>query len=154
MSKFHRRSSIVAALVLVGGLLWPAATSAETTAVMRFGRPELGSGCNFPCEDDHSFHAVDRVQPGAVRIEAGDTVEFDVEGFHQVAVYEPGIRPKDIEPNPATFPFLNDPDGRIALGGVETDFEYTFEEPGKYLVLCNITPHFEESQMWAWVLVS
>ena len=47
---------------------------ASETTVMQFGRPDLGSGCNFPCEDDASFHAIDTIQPGAVKISVGDTV--------------------------------------------------------------------------------
>ena len=149
-----RRAVAFCGTVLLGGVLWPAfSTSADSTVTMRFGRPEVGSGCNFPCDDDHSFHAVDRIAPKSVAISAGDTVEFDVDGFHQVAVYEPGIRPRDIEPNPATFPFVEDPGGRLAIGVPTVDFAYTFDEPGKYLVICSITPHFEEAQMWAWVIV-
>ena len=58
-----------------------------------------------------------------------------------------------IEPNEDTFPFVNDEEGLIFLGGLVTDETYTFDEPGKYLVICNITPHFEESKMWGWVIV-
>jgi plastocyanin len=129
------------------------------SATMVFGRPDLGSGCNFPCEDDASFHAVDKVQPGTVAISVGGTVTFDIVGFHQVAIYEPGIAPKDIEPDDKTFPFVNDPNGRIFLGNppippLDPDASFTFTEPGKYLVICNITPHFEEAQMWGWVIVN
>jgi len=33
-------------------------------------------------------------------------------------------------------------------------FQQAAPLPGKYLVICNITPHFEESQMWGWVIVN
>jgi plastocyanin len=144
-------TAVVLALVLVlpsVGFAGP-----PDSATMRFGRPEVGSGCNFPCEDDASFHTVDKVQPGAVTISAGGTVAFDIEGFHQVAIYEPGITPKDIEPDVGAFPFVNDADGRVFLGGLLADESFTFDEPGKYLVICNIAPHFEEAQMWGWVIV-
>jgi len=59
----------------------------------------------------------------------------------------------DIQPDPAAFPFVNDPDGRIFLGGLTADALFIFAEPGKYLVICNIAPHFEEAHMWAWVQV-
>jgi plastocyanin len=123
------------------------------SATMRFGSPNHGSGCNFPCVDDASFHSVDQVVPGAVAISAGGTVTFDVEGFHQVAIYAAGTRVADIEPNPGAFPFVDDPEGRIFLGGLTADATFTFEEPGKYLVICEIAPHFEGAQMWAWVQV-
>jgi plastocyanin len=122
-------------------------------ATMQFGSPNHGSGCNFPCEDDASFHSVDQVAPGAVAISAGGTVTFDVQGFHQVAIYAAGTTVKDVESDPAAFPFVNDSDGRIFLGGLTADASFTFAEPGKYLVICNIAPHFEGAQMWAWVQV-
>ena len=152
--RVNKRSVVFGLITIVAAAVGPAAsTSADTTAVMQFGRPDLGSGCQFPCEDDHSAHAVDRVAPGAVRIAVGDTVEFDIEDFHQVAIYEPGIRPADIEPDPAAFPFVNDPDARIAVSVPTLDYSFTFDEPGKYLVICNITPHFVGAQMWGWVVV-
>ena len=154
MRKYLIFTAIVA--LVIATLILPLAASAgpPDSATMKFGRPDLGSGCSFPCDDDASFHAVDKVAPGSVAISAGGSVTFEMNGFHQVAIYEPGIKPRDIEPNIITFPFLNDEDGRIFLGGLQVDETFTFEEPGKYLVLCNITPHFEEAQMWGWVIVN
>ena len=80
-------------------------------------------------------------------------MDFAVVGFHQVGIYKPGINPDDIEPVEATFPFVDDDDGRKALGALTLDFDYKFTEPGKYLVICNIAPHFVEAQMWGWVIV-
>ncbi len=123
------------------------------SATMQFGRPDVGSGCNFPCEDDQSFHAVDAIQPGAVTISAGGTVQFDVAGFHQVVVFPDGTKPKDVVVDPGEFPFVNDPAGAIlAPPIVSTNF--TFNSPGKYLVICNVAPHFEGAQMWGWVNVN
>ncbi len=141
----------VAVLALILAIPIGVFAGPPSTATMLFGRPDLGSGCNFPCVDDASFHAVDKVQPGAVVISKGGTVYFDVEGFHQVAIYEPGIAPADIEVQ--AFPFVNDPEGLIFTGGLLADVSYTFNQPGKYLVICNIAPHFEEAQMWGWVHV-
>lgn len=154
----HRRVIIVLAstLVLVALTAMPVGAGPPDSATMQFGRPNVGSGCNFPCTDDASFHAVDKIVPGAVAISAGGTVSFDIEGFHQVAIYEAGTKPKDIEPNPPAPPnppLVNDPNGRIFVGGFLADTSYTFENPGKYLVICNIAPHFEEAQMWGWVTV-
>ncbi len=139
---------VIIALLPLNGLAGPPAA-----ATMVFGRPDVWSSCNFPCEDAAPFHAADKIQPGSVSILAGGTVDFDIEGFHQVAIYAAGTRPKDIEPDEATFPFVNDEDRRIFIGGLEADASFTFVEPGKYLVICNITPHFEEAQMWGWVHV-
>lgn len=140
--------ALLVALPMVGLAAPPA------SATMVFGNPDHGSGCNFPCADDASFHSVDRVIPGAVAISANGTVTFDMWGFHQVAIYAAGTRVRDVEPNPLTFPFVNDPDDRIFLGGLTADAAFTFEEPGKYLVICNVAPHFEEAQMWGWVQVN
>ena len=158
MRKYH--IPIAIAVVIIALLALPLVTLAgpPDSATMKFGRPDLGSGCNFPCVDDASFHAVDKIEPGSVSISAGGTVYFEVIGFHQVAIYEPGIKPKDIEPDDTAFPFVNDADGRIFVGGFNPAAtfvdSFTFEEPGKYLVICNITPHFEEAQMWGWVIVN
>jgi plastocyanin len=129
------------------------ALALPSQATMVFGRPDLGSGCQFPdCVSDKSFHAVDKVAPGSVSIAAGGTVDFDIEGFHQVAIYAPGTKPSDIEADETAFPFVNDDTNRIFLGGI-ADASFTFSEPGKYLVICNIAPHFEDSNMWGWVQV-
>jgi plastocyanin len=127
--------------------------SAANSATLIFGSPDHGSGCVFPCEEDASFHSVDQILPGALAVSAGGTVDFQVLGFHQVAIYAAGTKPKDITSDPAAFPFVNDPQGRIFLGGLGTNESFTFDEPGKYLVICNVAPHFEEAQMWAWVQV-
>jgi plastocyanin len=149
----YRLISTAGLLVLLIMLPVVALAGPPDSATMDFGNPDHGSGCNFPCEDDASFHSVDQIVPGSVSISVGGTVTFDVEGFHQVAIYGPGVTPQDIEPDPATFPFVNDPDGRIFLGGLTADASYTFTEPGKYLVICNLTPHFEGAQMWGWIQV-
>ena len=151
-----RQSRIILALVVLALLMaTPAASFAgpPDSATVMFGRPTLGSGCVFPCLDDASFHAVDAIQPGAVAISDGGSVTFDVQGFHQVAIYGPGITPKDIQPDPAAFPFVADPNGRLLLAPPLTDVTFTFNEPGTYLVICNVAPHFEDAQMWAWVQV-
>lgn len=98
--------------------------------------------------DDASFHAVDKIEPGSVEISPGQTVDFYVDGFHQVAIYAVGTKPKDIVP---AGDFVND--GEFALGGLTANFSHTFTQPGKYLVICNITPHFEFANMWGWVIV-
>jgi len=140
-------------LVAVLGALVPAlALALPQQATMQFGRPNLGSGCLFPCVDDQSFHAVDRVSPGAVAISAGGTVNFNVQGFHQVAIYSSGVAPKDIDVN-GPFPFVNDPTSLLFLGAPGANASYTFANPGKYLVICNVAPHFEEAQQWGWVQV-
>jgi hypothetical protein len=121
---------------------------------LKFGMPWTGSDCVPPeCFDDASFHAMDTIVPAAVSIPTGSTLTARVAGFHQAVLYEAGTRLSDIEPNPATFPFVEDPDGVIAAAPPLTDLEYTFTSPGRYLLICNLTPHLEEARMYAVVHV-
>lgn len=160
MRGLSRLSVVFGAVMLLAAALGaPAAAGPSDTANVGFGR-DLGSGCNPPeCFDDASFHADDRVVPGAVAISSGGEVTFDVAGFHQIAIYGPGVKPKDIDTSMliADF-FLDDPDGRVALGmpafsPPERSETFEFDEPGKYLVICTVLPHFEEARMWGWVTV-
>ncbi len=63
-----------------------------------------------------------------------------------------------IEPDPGQFPFVNDPDRGLYLGSVPTGApftdSFTFDAPGRYLVICNIARISEEAQMWGWVNVN
>ena len=181
-----------ASVILSGMLLWgcvdgstpsgPAAlrspdqglTAANfpSNVTVRFGVDEHGSP--FPPADGHdgSGHARDHVYPREVVIARGGSVTFKIDLVHQVAVYEPGVQPTDIEVSPATLedvdlgPFvlpnfrINDPTNRIVLGPPQQLFDQewttppgTFDAPGRYLVICTTVPHFVGSNMWAWVTV-
>jgi hypothetical protein len=104
--------------------------------------------------------------PGVVTIKAGGSVNFIIGGFHHVLIYDNGTKPSDInvastipttvQPGP---PLINDPARRIYRGldpsvmpllpgstppmplqdRVET---VRFPNPGKFLVLCGVLPHF------------
>jgi plastocyanin len=119
-------------------------------AVMSLGMEETGSP--FGNAHDASWHANDRMNPGTVVINAGETVTFKIVFGHRVAVYNNGVQPKDIQPTPG--PLLLYPVGRIFLQPVPTpQFKLRFTKPGKYLVVCAINKHFFEAQMWGWVHV-
>ena len=145
MRKYFVLLSVVALVFL---LAVPSASIAgpPDSATMVFGRPDLGDG-----------QARNKIEPGAVAISAGGTVTFVMDGFHQVAIYEPGIKPTDIVPGEGRVASPGD-EGVIFIGdpaarGVSEDV-YTFDEPGKYLVICNVTGHFVNAQMWGWVIVN
>jgi plastocyanin len=146
-------------------------------AVMDFGSKDVGSPFpSFP-RHDQSGHAKFKIRPHTVVISAGGQVTFMVGSPHQVAIYEDGTTPDDINttgdlvpvplPSPpfpagATVPLINDDDGRVYLGvapfsGPHTeivgDNEAVFESPGEYLVICTILPHFVGAKMYAWVIV-
>jgi len=102
--------------------------------------------------------------PGTITIPEGGRVTYDILvrfGIHQPAVYEAGTTADDVDIQ-GPFPFINDPDGRIEMGpavnvatgtGTWTTAPATFDKPGRYLVLCNFTPHFAEFDMYGWVNV-
>ena len=137
------------------------------SATVQFGREDVG--CNkplgHPC--DHAGH---RMVPGTVVIAAGGTVHFDLTAFHRMAIYEPGIGPKDIDVDitadlvsPVAFPniVIDDDNGRVAVSSPDpgvlfpftTTFDYTFDVPGRYLIICTTRPHFVDDNMYGWVIV-
>lgn len=114
-----------------------------------------------------SEHAADKIRPHTVVIARGGSVTYEIYPEHQPAVYQPGTRPEDIdtsqtEPIPG-FPGLariTDTNGRIALAPDQTPDEKewttppgTFDNPGRYLVICATLVHFVESNMYSYVIV-
>lgn len=146
------------------------ASGAALNATVRFGLAPGSVGTDFlpPATHDQSIHAYDNIRPQAVVIAAGGSVTFEISpANHQVAIYEPGKRPEDIdttqtEPIPAA-PFLRritDADGLIVRGPDQqfTPLQWTtpggtFDEPGRYLVICTTLNHFVIANMYAWVIV-
>lgn len=114
------------------------------------------------------------VLPRTIEIKAGGVVNFAVAGFHQIVVYPPGIEASNIVA-PAFPPnlFINYNLGTAYYVGINprnanagtpaapaTVFNgdnriesVSFAQPGVYLVLCNVTPHFNDG-MYAYVKVS
>lgn len=128
-------------------------TAANPTMVLgRFGQ---GTGCQpgEGCVHDASFHSVDKIRPRALSVSAGTEVDFAIVGFHQAAIYAAGTKPSDVAVDPAAFPFVGDGSGTIHIAPPLAPTSYTFESPGKYLVICYIAPHFQEAQMWGYVEV-
>lgn len=120
-------------------------------AVVQFGNPELGTP--YPAgSHDESYHARWRMRPGTVVIDAGQTVTFRVGPSHRVAIYNDGVRPEDIPMNPG--PFVLYPVNRLAIQPAPTPtYTYRFTQPGRYLVICAISRHFFEGNMYGWVIV-
>lgn len=144
----------------------PASKGPPLQAIMQVGRSHVGSPFPPPEGHDASTHAQDAMQPRTVVISAGGVVTFHIEAFHNVAIYEDGTQPEDIdtsqlEPAGTPFPFpplVNDPSGRLArtdlaLPGTAGPFEWTFDTPGRYLVICEVLPHFTDGDMYGWVIV-
>jgi plastocyanin len=152
-----------------------AAAGHSASAVISFGRDDVGSPFPPPSGHDRSFHAIDKVRPRQVNLAAGRTVTFQMGTFHQVAIYAPGTEPEDIDvsstidltapppapPGTVIIPdfLIDDPTNRLAQGPfsfVPMDWDApagTFDAPGTYLVICNVVPHFTNAKMYAWVTV-
>ncbi|CAN5840699.1 hypothetical protein BH23GEM9_BH23GEM9_03540 [soil metagenome] len=151
----------------------------QLEATMQFGRDQVGSPFPPPSGHDRSFHAIDNIVPQNVNIGAGGTVTFNMGTFHKVAIYAPGTVPADIDISltahlflpspPAPAPdlivvipnfLIDDPTNRIAVSPMSffgpmtwTSPPGTFAQPGRYLVICQVVPHFVEANMYAWVTV-
>lgn len=133
--------------------------------VVNVGRAEVGTDYFPPGSHDGSFHAQDAIRPRSTVIVPGTTVDFVIAAGHDLSIYEPGITPENIDASllePAGVPFdfpplINDPNGRLARVapnfGPPLVWSYTFDEPGLYLVLCDVLPHFVEARMYAWIRV-
>jgi len=151
------------------------ATAHATTAVISFGRDDVGSPFPPPTGHDQSLHAIEKVRPRNTNLAPGGTVTFQMGTFHQVAIYAPGTEPEDIDvtqtidltapppapPGTVIIPnfLIDDPTNRLAQG----PFSFApmawdspagiFDTPGTYLIICNVVPHFTLAKMYAWVTV-
>ena len=148
-----------AALVLLGlGFAAAVVASPDSSATVRFGNPDAGSTFPPPEGHDASSHAKDNVIPRTAVISRGGTVTYEIDGDHQPAVYAAGTAPSDIDvpPFPPNF-LINDATNRLALGPLNLAPATTtwtsppFSAPGRYLVICNVTPHFAFFRMYGWV---
>ena len=139
----------------------PPAPPAPCPVVDRF---PAGAATQFPRFSNH--HAL---VPEIAKIKAGGTVNFIIAGLHVVAIYDDGTTPEDIDitdlvPDrpPMTPPIINDSTNRIYRGldplllppGTQQDRveAVQFSEPGLYLVICAVLPHFNEG-MYGYVRV-
>lgn len=156
------------ATVLSLGLAAGTALSANNmdTATVTFGAwmtsPPLD---RFPDNSDTRLSNDHMVTPHTVTIKAGGTVNFIVSGLHNIIVYDRGKRPKDVDTTmlvnttgTPTVPIIDDPDMRMYRGldptlqPIDRVEAVAFDEPGTYLVICGILPHFEGG-MWGLVRV-
>jgi len=144
-------------------------------AEVQFGSDSVGSPFPPPSGHDHSAHASHKMFPKTVTIAVGGTVSFEIYPVHQPAIYGPGKDPEDIVINETTLEDLavppcipdpipdfriNDSAGRVALAPPQTCEENdwttppgTFDQAGRYLVICTTHPHFVEDNMFGWVIV-
>ena len=129
----------------------------------------FGVGLNTAQPGNAANH---HVLPKMIHVQTGGVVNFAVSGFHQIYVYNPGKNPEDVQPPDPTTLFLDDKaglyyEGLRPAGGPPPGIPVTanpsnvanrmegvsFSKPGKYLVICNVGPHFRDG-MWAWIHVT
>ncbi|HEX5216009.1 MAG TPA: plastocyanin/azurin family copper-binding protein [Vicinamibacterales bacterium] len=135
------------------------------SATVQFGNDSVGSPFPPPSGHDQSGHGRDNLIPRTVVIDKGGTVTFKIVApIHQVAIYRDGVEAADINtalvapkaPCPAVY--INDPTNRLAVlaeppcKGGSSNPTYTFNTPGRYLVICTFVPHFAVG-MYGWVEV-
>lgn len=172
-------SNTTAPSVVTGGTATPlnrsagpvATASSAMTATIQFGQPNVGSDYPPVPAHDQSAHAKDNLVPRTVVIDKGGKVTFNTFGVHQIAIYAPGTEPGDIDttdlvltpagcPKPGPPPgaplLIDDATNRVGFYthacGAPWSAEHTFNEAGRYLVICAFLPHFEV-QMYGWVIV-
>ena len=99
-----------------------------------------------------------------MKIKAGGTVNFIIAGFHLVVVYGNSKGPQDIAisvtvpPQGAAMPpLIDDASDRVYRGIDPTVLQdrvevVHFPDPGRYLVICGVLPHFNDG-MYGYVEV-
>jgi plastocyanin len=173
MTRMQSRLSLIALCVLA---LPAALVQAQSSGNSRMSvTVTFGGGMNTATPPGvPSPPANHHVLPNLIEIKAGGAVNFAVAGFHQIVVYQPGVEASDIVA-PAFPPNLfmnynlgtayyvginprNANAGTPAAGATVDNGDnrveaVTFSTPGVYLVVCNVTPHFNDG-MYAYVKVS
>jgi plastocyanin len=118
----------------------------------------FGAGLNTAQPGNAANH---HILPPEIKVAKGGVVNFVVAGFHQVMVYHPGVSPGDIALPDAASLFINYTDnlfyrGIAPAGGPPPSTppsiepsnasnrveSVSFPEKGRYLVICNVRPHF------------
>ena len=106
--------------------------------------------------------------PNEVIIKAGGAVNFILGGFHQILVYDDGTQPGDfdavntptISPTAQQMPLLINEDTNRIYRGLDPSLQpqdrvevVFFPNPGTYLVICAVHPHFFNDGMFGFVKV-
>lgn len=137
----------------------------KAIAVVAFGQwvgfDRFNNGTAGPNDRTKNHHVL---TPFNAQIKPGGAVSFLISGFHQPAIYQPGTEPQDIDTTKvvtgSTPPgLIDDPNGRVFRGvdprSVPQDRieNVTLSEPGKYLVICAVVPHFVNDNMHGYITV-
>ena len=153
-----------------GPISGPLATATVSFGAWRSGtnrRPNIGAAAGVA----NNVHAL---IPNEVKIKAGGTVNFIIAGFHLVVVYGDGTQPSDINAgitvppagapappliddatnriyrgiDPTVLPALTGPPQGPAQPVLQDRVEVVhFPNPGTFLVICGVLPHFNDGMV-------
>lgn len=140
---------------LLGSQAW--ADNPRETATVSFGMWMSAAPLDrFPNASPTRTANDHALVPNVVTIKAGGSVNFIISGLHNIIVYDDGTEPEDINMTlvqnttgtPNDVPIINDPVNRI-YRGLDPTLQASdrvevveFLEPGTYLVICGVRPHF------------
>ena len=162
--------STAALLAVAGAVLVPVLLNADDNNGPVAVTVSFGAGLNTAQPGNSANH---HVLPNMIHVQAGGVVNFNVAGFHQIYVYNPGKGPEDVVPNVNPMALFIDDKADLYYEGLKTAGgpppvipvttnpsnaanrleSVSFAKPGKYLVICNVAPHFADG-MWAWIHVT
>lgn len=164
----ERRNALGMLGLGVLGAGWPALGRAADGEYPLSVVASFGAGLNtlVPGVSTAANH---RIIPRRIEVGRGGVVNFMVAGFHQIMIYRPGKKARDVilpaDPNalfvddinglyyrgivPASTPNVADTNPSNAMNRVEP---VSFAQTGVHLVICNVRRHFLEG-MFAYVHV-
>lgn len=135
------------------------------SATVSFGQWSAAPLDRFPNINAPVARNQHQLIPNEVTIRAGGAVNFIIAGFHNIIVYDDGTEAAAINVNntvPPTAggpPLINDPNNRI-YRGLDPSLQpqdrievVSFPNPGTYLVICGVRPHFVNDGMFGFVKV-
>jgi hypothetical protein len=145
-------------------------------ATVSFGAWDLDSPLDrFPNNSPRTRNYHELI-PSEATIKAGGSVNFIISGFHHLLVYGDGTKPEDINLTllasvtvPPGPPLINDPTNRVYRGldpsvlpqlpgstptqQLQDRVEVVrFPNPGRYLVMCGVLPHFFDAATGQFVM--
>jgi hypothetical protein len=153
--KRSRTTSMIAAICSFG--LAVAASAVHAADDNKLSIPvTFGRGLNIPANQADNQVMI----PDTVKLKQDGVVHFLVAGFHEIVIYNPGKTIDDVAVVQSET-FINDASNRFYKGIVPAGGplgtaptidpsnarnrveSVAFLEPGTYLVICNIRPHFD-----------
>ena len=162
MRKYTQILGFVLAVLLILSTTRYVTAHPPVISAVEFGHPGVGSA-----------EAEDTLNPRTTVVAVGATVHFGITSrVHGVAIYDAGTQPSDVDasilidgggncPGSAGNPrYINDTNNRLAFfnppcstNSQTGTASFTFNQPGRFLVICTFNSHFVQRDMYGWVIV-